>query len=127
MSVPESQVSNKTLLAMKLNIVEIIAIFMLCLLYHNFKGVRKHPQHLHKKVSNMLIIAESFYKVKYGSSIITSKILSKNPSNQNKHLCFCCLQDKTWIEMPKWTIFVLSFLWKHRVLFLHYWDYLTNY
>ena len=38
---------------------------------------------------------QSFYNVKYGSSIITSKSSSKNLSNQNKHLCFCCLQDKT--------------------------------
>ena len=24
------------------------------------------------------------------------------------NFCFCCLQDKTWIKMPKWTIFVIS-------------------
>ena len=53
-------------------------------------------------------LAESFYKISYGSSIITSKKLSKNFSNQNKHFCFCCLQDKTWIQMPKRTIFVIS-------------------
>ena len=29
--------------------------------------------------------------------------------------------------MPKWTIFVISFLRKHRVLCFHYWDYLTNF
>ena len=36
-----------------------------------------------------------FYKVKNRSSIVTSKNLSENLSNHNKHLCFCCLQDKT--------------------------------
>ena len=35
-----------------------------------------------KKVSK----AESFYNVNYGLSIITSKSLSENLSNQNKHL-----------------------------------------
>ena len=39
--------------------------------------------------------AESFYSVHYGSSIITLKSWPKNLSNQNKHFCFCCLQDKT--------------------------------
>ena len=38
----------------------------------------------------------------------TSKSLSNNQSSQNKCLCFCCLQDKTWIKMPKWTIFDTS-------------------
>ena len=38
---------------------------------------------------------ESFYKVKNGLSIIMSKSLSKNLSNENKQWCFCCLQDKT--------------------------------
>ena len=41
-----------------------------------------------------------FTTLKIGSSIITSKSLSKNFSNENKHRCFCCLQDKTWIKMP---------------------------
>ena len=44
---------------------------------------------------NVDIRAESFYNVKNGSSIITSKSSSKNLSNENKHWCFCCLQDKT--------------------------------
>ena len=41
------------------------------------------------------LLAESFYYVNYGSSIITSKSSSYNLSNENKHRCFCCLQDKT--------------------------------
>ena len=45
--------------------------------------------------------AESFYNVKYGSSIITSEISSENLSNENKHCSFSCLQDKTLIKMPK--------------------------
>ena len=53
-------------------------------------------------------LAESFYNVENGSSFITSKSLSENLSNHKKHLCFCCLQDKTWIKMPKWTIFLIS-------------------
>ena len=35
-------------------------------------------------------------------------------------------QDKTWIKMPKWTIFEVSFLWKHQCFCFYYWDYLTN-
>ena len=52
-------------------------------------------------------LAKYFYNVKNGSSIITSKSSSKNLSNENKHWCFCCLQDKMWIKMP--------IVWKHRV------------
>ena len=68
-------------------------------------------------------LAESFYNVKYGSSIITSKSSSENLSNHNKHLCFCCLQDKTWIKMPKWTIF------RNIItnVCLHYWDFQMNF
>ena len=29
--------------------------------------------------------------------------------------------------MPTWTIFEISFLWKHQSLCFHYWDYLTNF
>ena len=43
------------------------------------------------------------------------------------YFCFCCLQDKPWIKMPKWTIFEISFLWKHQCLCCHYWDYLTKF
>ena len=60
-------------------------------------------------------LAEVFYSANYWSPIITSKNSSENLSNHNKHLCFCtvfssfcCLQDKTWIKMPKWTIFLIS-------------------
>ena len=38
---------------------------------------------------------KSFYNIKKGWSIITSKSSSNNLSNENKHLCFCCLLDKT--------------------------------
>ena len=48
-----------------------------------------------EKFKSKVIIAESFYNVKYGSSIITSESLSENLSIENKHWCFCCLQDKT--------------------------------
>ena len=60
-------------------------------------------------------IAEVFYGANYWSPIITSKNSSETLSIHNKHLClctvfssFCCLQDKTWIKMPKWTIFSIS-------------------
>ena len=39
-------------------------------------------------------IAEVFFNDKIGSSYITSKNVSKNLSNENKHWCFCCLQDQ---------------------------------
>ena len=41
------------------------------------------------------LAAQSFYNLKNRSSIISSKSLSKNLSNENKKWCFCCLQDKT--------------------------------
>ena len=50
--------------------------------------------------------AESFYNVNYGSSIIMSKSLSKNLSNQNKHFYFIFV-FKTKHEL-KWTIFLVS-------------------
>ena len=31
-----------------------------------------------------------------------------------------------WIKMPKWTIFEVSFPWKHQCFCFHYWDYLTK-
>ena len=58
------------------------------------------------------LLAESFKNVKNRLSIITSKSLSKNLSNESKHWYFCFLQDKTWIKMP--------ILW-------NYWDSLTNF
>ena len=68
-------------------------------------------------------IAESFYYVKYGLSIITSKIPSKILSNENKKtgvsrkiVCFGIL------------IHVLSWRQqKHQCLCFHYWDFLTNF
>ena len=65
MSVPESKVSNKTLLAMKLNIVQIIAIFMLCLLYHVFKGVRKHPQHSLVSFTSPVALVSTCLKINF--------------------------------------------------------------
>ena len=55
-----------------------------------------YPQ-FHEKANTL---AESFCNVKNGSSIITSKSLSKNLRTENKHWCFCCLQGKTWIKIP---------------------------
>ena len=55
------------------------------------------------------------------------KKFAKNLRNQNNLFFCCCLQHKTWITMPKWTIFVISFLWKHEYFCFHYWDYLTNF
>ena len=56
---------------------------------------------------------------------------SNHLSNENiplpKHCCFCCLQDKTWIKMPKWTRFETLFLWKHQFFCFHYWYYLTKF
>ena len=68
-------------------------------------------------------LAESFYYVKYGSSIITSKIPSKIISNKNKKtgvsrkiVCFGIL------------IHVLSWRQqKHQCLCFHYWDFLTTF
>ena len=65
-----------------------------------------------------------FYNVKNGSSFITSKSSSDNLSNHKKHLCFCCLLDKTWIKMPKWTIFLISskvFVLITEIFWLNFW------
>ena len=42
----------------------------------------------------LILLAGVFYNVKNGLSFIMSKSSSKNLSNENKHWCFCCLQDK---------------------------------
>ena len=34
-------------------------------------------------------------------------------------------QNKTWIKMPKWTIFEIYFFWKYQSLSFHYWEHLT--
>ena len=60
----------------------------------------------------VLLRIHELYNIKNRSSFITSKFLSKNLSNENKHWCFCCLRDKMWIKMP--------ILWK-------YWDSLMNF
>ena len=73
--------------------------------------------------ATLFSIAESLYCVKYGSSINTSKILSKILSNENKKtgvsrkiVCFGIL------------IHVLSWRQqKHQCLCFHYWDFLTNF
>ena len=35
-------------------------------------------------------------------------------------------QDKAGIKMPKWTVFEISFHWKHQCFCFHCWDYLTD-
>ena len=40
---------------------------------------------------------------------------------------FLLSSRQTWIKMPKWTVFEISFLWKYQYLCFHYWDYLTNF
>ena len=75
-------------------------------------------------ISNKNNIAESFYDVKNGSSIITSKSSSKNLSiNENKHWCFCCLQDKMWIKMPKMNYFFNII----KSVCFDSWDFLMNF
>ena len=68
-------------------------------------------------------LAEVFYGAIYWSPIITSKNWSEFLSNQNKHLCFFCFQDKIWNKMPQWTIF---FNIIRRVCF-DCWEFLTNF
>ena len=58
--------------------------------------------------------AESFYNVNYGPSIITSKSLSKNLSNQNKHLWWYYKNSSFWhfnsrfvLKTTKTRVFVL--------------------
>ena len=56
----------------------------------------------------LVTIVEVFYGNNYWSPIITSKNSSEILSYHNKQLCFICFQDKMWIKMPKWTIFLIS-------------------
>ena len=87
---------------------------------HIFK-ITKSGNQKQSQFANLL--AESFYYVKYGLSIITSKIPSKILSNENKKtgvsrkiVCFGIL------------IHVLSWRQqKHQCLCFHYWDFLTNF
>ena len=58
--------------------------------------------------------------------LLRQKLVKKFQLWKHERWCFCCLQDKMWIKMPKWTIFEISFLWKHQYFCFHYWDYLTN-
>ena len=60
-----------------------------------------------ENISISRLLAELFNSIKNGSSFITSKSLSKNLSNENKHWCFCRLQDKMRNKTP--------ILWKHRL------------
>ena len=62
-------------------------------------------------------LAEYFYNVKNRSSIITTKSLWENLSNETKYWCFCCFPDKMWIKMPilrKHSVFVFitEILWQ---------------
>ena len=77
-----------------------------------FKSIQKCKKY--KIDWRRTIFSAVFLQCQKRISIIMSKSLSKNLSNKNKHWCFCCLQDKTWIKMP--------ILWKHRVCCFHYWD-----
>ena len=40
-------------------------------------------------------VPKFFTTSKSNRQLSRQKILSKNLSNENKHWCFCCLQDKT--------------------------------
>ena len=51
--------------------------------------------------NNFSKLAGVSYNVENESTFITSKSLSDNLS-YHKHF-FCCLQDKTWIKMPKFS------------------------
>ena len=68
-------------------------------------------------------VAGVFYSVKNGLSFTASKSSLENIINHNKHLCFCSLQDKTWIKMPKWTIFFNTI----KNVCFDYWDFMTNF
>ena len=52
-------------------------------------------------------MAESFYKVNYGSSIIMLKILSENLSNQNKKSSFCHFNSHFVLKTTKTQVFAL--------------------
>ena len=70
-----------------------------------------------------IFLKKSFYYIKYGLSVITSKIPSKIISNKNKKTCV-----SRKIVCFGILIHVLS--WrrqKHQYLYFHYWDFLTNF
>ena len=69
-------------------------------------------------ISNKNNIAESFYNVKNGSSIITSKSLSKNLSNENTGV-FVVFKTKCELKC--------QFSGNTVCVCFHYWDSLTNF
>ena len=69
-------------------------------------------------------IAESFYYVNHGSSII----VSKNLSNENKNTL--CFQRNYITKIVHFGILICILSWrqqKHQCLFSFYWDSLTNF
>ena len=52
-----------------------------------------------KDVGIFLCLAEVFYNVKKRSTVMTSKHLSNNLSNENKHWYFWFLQDKNELKL----------------------------
>ena len=44
------------------------------------------------------------------------KLIKKSQKWKHEHWCFCCLQDKTWINMQKQIIFLETPLFLHSLL-----------
>ena len=65
------------------------------------------------------ILAESFYNVNYGSSIITSKVSQKISVNTGVSVVF-----KTKRELKCQN---KLFFWKHQFFCFHYWEVLTRF
>ena len=38
--------------------------------------------------------------------LLRQNLVKKSQQRKHKYWCFCCLQDKTWIKVPKQTIFL---------------------
>lgn len=91
---PYEQQSSDTLIIMNLLLINILknVLFLSMKLELSPSKIKVQKRHfLTKKLS-------LFYHVNYGLSIIASKV-----SQKHEQWCFCCLQDKKWIKMPKWT------------------------
>ena len=96
----------------------------------SLKNLDRNPQRggfSDKYIGNFLDPLNYLYITTYKQSLSTisnmdrqllrQKLVKKSQSWKHRHRCFCCLQDKTWIKMPKWTILEISFLWKPVFLF----------
>ena len=99
----------------------------LLIIFENKSFLTKLYRHIEifLSLSTLIQIAEVFYYVNYGSSIITSNFCQKFfvfsllfLLSNLKYISNKCFQDKMWFKMPRWIFWATSFkIWKHQCWF----------